>query len=124
MDAIVRAAGVCDACCDQAAHEPVSPALRCNFGQLPRPLWLSIIWVRAYVLQVMTVFGRLPCNDITLDHASVSRQHAALTFRQQQQEGQQHQQPGVIAILCDLGSAHGTFIQGTRVTRVSRGHVA
>lgn len=73
----------------------------------------SEILIGLLYVQVMTVFGRLPCNDIVLDHPSSSRQHAALTFKKQQQ-----QQEGVMPVLSDLGSAHGTFINSRRITRV------
>jgi len=59
------------------------------------------------------VFGRLPQNDVVLDHASISRQHAALCFRAKQP------QQALQGVLMDLGSAHGTFVQGARLARVS-----
>ena len=41
--------------------------------------------------------------DVTLDHASLSRQHCALALG-----------PDGGTYLCDLGSTHGTFLDGSR----------
>lgn len=49
-------------------------------------------------------FGRLPDNDIVLDHESVSRGHAIVQFG-----------PGNGAFLYDLGSTHGTFLNKKRI---------
>lgn len=43
-------------------------------------------------------FGRLPENDVMLDHESISRKHAVLQFG-----------PRNTAFIYDLGSSHGTF---------------
>jgi hypothetical protein len=69
-------------------------------------------------VQRLTLLGRLPCNDVVADHPSLSRQHAALFVRQQQQQQQQRQVAGLEAVLWDLGSAHGTFVQGKRISKV------
>jgi pSer/pThr/pTyr-binding forkhead associated (FHA) protein len=75
----------------------------------------------AAALQVLTLLGRLPCNDVVADHPSMSRQHAAIFFRQQQQ---QLQAGSVEAVVWDLGSAHGTFVQGNRISKVRPGQHA
>lgn len=49
-------------------------------------------------------FGRLPDNDITLDHDSISRNHAILQFG-----------PRNSAFVYDLGSTHGTFLNKKRL---------
>lgn len=49
-------------------------------------------------------FGRLPDNDIQLDHDSISRNHAILQFG-----------PRNSAFVYDLGSTHGTFLNKKRV---------
>lgn len=50
------------------------------------------------------VVGRLPSNDIQLEHPSLSRFHAVLQFKT---EGTMDQPVGFY--LYDLGSTHGTF---------------
>jgi len=50
-------------------------------------------------------FGRAETNDIALDHASCSREHACVRFNEQ----------GDDAVVVDLNSAHGTFVNGARV---------
>ena len=47
----------------------------------------------------MLTFGRLPENIVTLDHDSISRNHAVLQFG-----------PRDTAFIYDLGSSHGTFL--------------
>jgi hypothetical protein len=49
--------------------------------------------------------GRRPYNDIALDHATVSGEHAILEKRGAEYE------------LLDTGSSNGTFVNGLRVTR-------
>lgn len=49
-------------------------------------------------------FGRLPDNNIQLDHDSISRNHAILQFG-----------PRNSAFIFDLGSTHGTFLNKKRV---------
>ena len=50
------------------------------------------------------VAGRLAVCDLTLEHASASRRHAAVL----------HHRSGAFYVL-DLGSAHGTFLDGKRL---------
>jgi len=54
------------------------------------------------------VFGRDPDCHVRLDHASVSRRHAAIVHDRRGQ-GQ--------VVLMDLGSAHGTVVDGRRLGR-------
>lgn len=49
-------------------------------------------------------FGRLPDNSLTLDHESISRNHAVLQFG-----------PRNTAFIFDLGSTHGTFLNKKRI---------
>eukprot|EP00775_Hariotina_reticulata_P011872 gene11872-12016_t len=116
------------AAADRFTMPPPAPAAAAPAPALPRPAVpvgcvappagvLLLVYKAGELLQqlpvtqVMTVFGRLPQNDVVLDHASISRQHAALCF--QTQEPQQ----GLQAILMDLGSAHGTFVDGARLVK-------
>lgn len=50
---------------------------------------------------------RLATADAQLEHASISRQHALLCFRE---DGS--------AVLMDLDSAHGTFVGSERLAKV------
>jgi hypothetical protein len=57
--------------------------------------------------------GRHPHNDIVLDHPTISSRHASITLL------------GDHALLEDLGSTNGTFVNGKRVDRyklADRGH--
>lgn len=49
-------------------------------------------------------FGRLPENNLPLDHESISRKHAVLQFG-----------PRDTAFIYDLGSSHGTFVNKKRI---------
>lgn len=49
-------------------------------------------------------FGRAPASDVTLLHESVSLSHAAFLFDKEQG-----------AMLVDLGSQYGTFLNGARL---------
>ncbi|KAI7862622.1 SMAD/FHA domain-containing protein [Spinellus fusiger] len=57
------------------------------------------------------VIGRLPLCDISLEHPSVSRYHAIVQFNQQGD-----------GFIYDLNSAHGTFLNRTRLP--ARSHVS
>lgn len=48
--------------------------------------------------------GRLPENDISLEHQSISRKHAIIQFG-----------PRNTAFICDLDSSHGTFINKKQI---------
>jgi pSer/pThr/pTyr-binding forkhead associated (FHA) protein len=60
---------------------------------------------QCFVDQERLTIGREPHNQVVIDDRSVSREHAAIT-----PVGNDH-------ILEDLGSANGTFVNGTRVPR-------
>ena len=47
--------------------------------------------------------GRMPDNDLVLDHPYISRRHAKIICE------------GDISILIDLGSSHGTYVNGEPV---------
>jgi hypothetical protein len=49
-------------------------------------------------------FGRLPENNVPLDHESISRKHAVLQFG-----------PGDSAFIYDHGSSHGTFVNKKQI---------
>ena len=68
----------------------------------PPPALLALDWSGA---QEELLVGRHPGCDIVLGHASVSRRHARLTFR----DGSW--------VLRDLDSTNGTLINGQRVLR-------
>ncbi len=52
--------------------------------------------------------GRTPANDVTLDNAAVSRRHCKIELQ------------GDWAILTDLGSTNGTFLDGAKIDRPTR----
>lgn len=54
--------------------------------------------------QDLTNLGRGPSNEIVINHAQVSRQHARLTRQ------------GGTVVLEDLGSTNGTYVNGVRLT--------
>ncbi|KAJ3386780.1 Kanadaptin [Entophlyctis sp. JEL0112] len=60
-----------------------------------------------HIEKPVMLFGRLPTCEVSLDHASVSRQHAIL------QSSAFPEQPALS--LFDLNSAHGTFLNKTRI---------
>uniref|UniRef100_A0A8C5L2I8 Solute carrier family 4 (anion exchanger), member 1, adaptor protein n=1 Tax=Jaculus jaculus TaxID=51337 RepID=A0A8C5L2I8_JACJA len=73
------------------------------------------------------LFGRLPTCDISLEHPSVSRYHAALQHRASDRD-EEVDGHGQGFYLYDLGSTHGTFLNKTRIPprtycRVHVGHV-
>ncbi|KAH8959314.1 hypothetical protein BDL97_06G072700 [Sphagnum fallax] len=55
------------------------------------------------------VFGRAPTCDVVLDHASISRQHARISCGASRKVRIQ-----------DMGSAHGTFVNGKRLHNKER----
>ena len=64
------------------------------------------VQVKGYPLDRPTLaIGRLPENDIVIDHMGVSGKHAQVSV-----EGQQ-------ITLTDLASRNGTYVNGTRIER-------
>src|SRR5690349_3449801 len=59
---------------------------------------------------VVTI-GRVPSNDVVLDHPSVSRYHARVTVLAQQGP-----------LLTDLQSLNGTFVNGRRIDTYQLAH--
>jgi WD repeat-containing protein 70 len=59
--------------------------------------------------QAVYTFGRHSGCDVVLDHPSLSRQHAALAF-----------DSAGVPFLADLGSTHGTYINGVRLDKSTR----
>jgi len=55
--------------------------------------------------QGKVVIGRSPDCDITIDNAAISRRHATIEFTNGEY------------LLSDLGSANGTFLNGTRIEK-------
>ncbi|XP_069702821.1 kanadaptin [Periplaneta americana] len=69
------------------------------------------------------VFGRLSTCDIRMAHPTISRYHAVLQYRSQENEND-----GVGFYIYDLGSTHGTFLNKNRIkpnmyVRVQVGHI-
>jgi diguanylate cyclase (GGDEF)-like protein len=58
-----------------------------------------------YTLDAVTVIGRDPLADITVEDSAVSRRHVRVQLQ------------GDKLLVEDLGSANGTFVGGTRITR-------
>lgn len=56
--------------------------------------------------KLAVLIGRLDTADLQLEHASTSRQHAVICFR-----------PDGTAVVMDLNSAHGTFLDGKRMPK-------
>ncbi|KAI9337243.1 hypothetical protein BDR26DRAFT_1008568 [Obelidium mucronatum] len=72
------------------------------------PFWFEIVKSGSIVDKIkvrkaVTVVGRLPTCEISLEHASVSRQHAVLQSSETQ------------LFIYDLGSAHGTFLNKSAI---------
>ncbi|XP_045033488.1 kanadaptin isoform X2 [Daphnia magna] len=68
------------------------------------------------------VFGRLPACDFVLQHPSISRYHAILQYKNE------NEKDGTGWFLFDLGSTHGTFLNKQQIPpkvycRVHTGHV-
>src|SRR5438093_12931891 len=70
---------------------------------MPRTFWLTLPDGTARELAEGVTVGRETHNDVILESAAVSRDHAALTFR----DGRW--------FIEDRGSSNGTFLNGTRV---------
>jgi hypothetical protein len=70
---------------------------------VPGDIWLTFPDGTEHALARGITIGRDAANDLTFDSPTVSREHAALTFR----DGRWY--------LEDKGSFNGTFLNGTRV---------
>src|SRR5512133_4129494 len=66
-------------------------------------IWLTFPDGAEHDLTENVSIGRDPTNDLVMESAAVSREHAALTFR----DGRWYVE--------DRGSFNGTFLNGTRV---------
>ena len=64
----------------------------------------TIVATHKLVSKTFFVVGRLPANDIKLEHPSLSRHHAVLQYKSQGSEAEP-----VGFYLYDLGSVHGTY---------------
>lgn len=70
---------------------------------MPGDIWLTFPDGTEYELQGSVTIGRDATNDLTFASATVSREHAAVSFR----DGRWYVE--------DRGSFNGTFLNGTRV---------
>jgi pSer/pThr/pTyr-binding forkhead associated (FHA) protein len=70
---------------------------------MPGDIWLTFPEGTEHELKESVTIGRDARNDLMFDSQSVSREHAALTFRDQRW------------YIEDRGSFNGTFLNGTRV---------
>jgi pSer/pThr/pTyr-binding forkhead associated (FHA) protein len=70
---------------------------------MPGDIWLTFPDGTEHELKESVTIGRDARNDLTFESQSVSREHAALTFRDQRW------------YIEDRGSFNGTFLNGTRV---------
>lgn len=77
--------------------------------------WLECDGDHYPLLGALTVLGRDPSADITLEDAGISRRHAEIRVT--------HDGPHFAITVRDLGSTNGTFVNGDRVTtsRVAEG---
>lgn len=100
----------CPASAAVTAHSSGSPLPRPP-GQLPStsyqngsiPACLSCTQ-EVPLTRPATVLGRSPAADLMLDHQSISRQHAAICWHA----------PSSAMVLVDLGSVHGSWVDGKR----------
>lgn len=91
---------------------PVAPAVPPPVAPPPidpahRP-WLDSDGDHYPLLGALTVLGRDPSADITLDDAGISRRHAEIRVT--------HDGPHFTLTVRDLGSTNGTFVNGDRIT--------
>lgn len=81
-----------------AAARPVDAAAR---------PWLDVAGDAYPLLGAITIIGRDPEADITLDDSGISRRHCEIRVT--------HDGPHLVIGLRDLGSTNGTFVNGDRV---------
>lgn len=97
----------------QTPHRPEAPTSR-NEQVPPAPTpvgrrpWLELNHDSYPLLSAITVIGRDPSADITLDDTGVSRRHCEIRVT--------HDGPHLLASIRDLGSTNGTYLNGERLT--------
>jgi DNA-binding winged helix-turn-helix (wHTH) protein len=86
--------------CDGVAQSAADPQ-----GHAVAPACARLIWGEREIglHEGENILGRAPEAVVWLDHGSVSRRHARLTIR------------AGLASIEDLGSRHGTFVDGVRI---------
>lgn len=84
---------------------PVPPEMRPDPANRP---WLDIGGDAYPLLGAITVIGRDPRADITLDDGGISRRHLEIRVT--------HDGPHLVIGARDMGSTNGTFVNGERVT--------
>ncbi|GAB48796.1 FhaA domain-containing protein, partial [Mobilicoccus pelagius] len=87
-----------------ARHDTV-PAGPAPIGRRP---WLELGTDSYPLLSAITIVGRDPSADITLDDTGVSRRHCEIRVT--------HDGPHLLASIRDLGSTNGTYLNGERLT--------
>lgn len=99
-------------------HQPAPDAPRTTLAPAPVPPpeplidpadrpWLEIDGDSYPLLGALTVVGRDPSADVTLDDPGISRRHCELRVT--------HDGPHLRISVSDLGSTNGTFVNGDRV---------
>jgi DNA-binding winged helix-turn-helix (wHTH) protein len=86
--------------CDWVAQSTASPAIPVAGLACARLIWGPR---EISLREGENILGRAPEAVLWLDHGSISRRHARLTYR------------AGLARLEDLGSRHGTFVDGVRI---------
>lgn len=84
---------------------PVPPEMRPDPANRP---WLDVNGDAYPLLGAITVIGRDPRADITLDDGGISRRHLEVRVT--------HDGPHLVIGARDMGSTNGTFVNGERVT--------
>jgi hypothetical protein len=98
---------------DEAKREKLTPPKQSPFEKVPEVTLIARITMGSEVNEVPMVLkpggkrlsvGRVADNELTLNHSSVSKIHAALTMNKE----------GTL-LVADTGSTNGTFINGRRI---------